>query len=105
PRSQRQTRGEQPAALRFGHRDGPLAEQPEDDLLDGLPGLRVGELPEALSQACTQALRRVLRAVAVADVGDQLAASQAGGDLELSQGNATVLDLAQRFGELGLRDS
>ena len=41
----------------------------------------------------------------VANVRDQLAAAEAGGDLELVQSDAVVLDLAQRLCELGLRDA
>ena len=53
--------GQEPAALRFSHRNRPVAEQPEDHLLDGFAGLGEGELSEPLRKPCPEALRRLLR--------------------------------------------
>ena len=75
--------------------------------------LRVDRLPleaeevalVALGEASPHRFGRRRRLVAVADVDLDLAAAQAGGDLDLRQGDALRLHLAQALGDLGLGDA
>ncbi len=59
----------------------------------------------ALGEAGPHGLGGARRLVAVADVDLDLAAAQAGGDLDLGQGDPALLHLAQALGDLGLGDA
>ena len=92
---------QQPSRAGLGHGHRAPVEPFHDHIADRLPRLAVGPAPEALLDPGAQRLRGLLGALAVADVGDQLAAAQAGGDLQRPQ-VGLLLDLAQGLGQLGL---